>query len=264
MNPIKPLIHRVLVPLLVTLLALAGGCVTVPKPDPAQPPHLADNSAYIVHVSGVSGPTIFDLWWLDGLRAAGATDDWTIYDWIGDRGMFHSLDAIDENHRIADDIAAYITALRRANPHARIIMSSESGGTAMIIWTLEKLPPDVHVDSVMLLQPDISPGYDLSAAMAHVDRHLFYTTSILDFGTLGFWTHILGTMDGVKSAGAGFVGFRPPAGADAAAYHHVVRIRWNLLDLFFIHPGSHSTALSPLYARFVLGPKLAEDTKNGK
>ena len=63
------------------------------------------------------------------------------------------------------------------------------------------------MDSVMLLQPDISPGYDLSAAMAHVDRHLFYTTSILDFGTLGFWTRILGTMDGV-SRRAGFAGFR--------------------------------------------------------
>jgi hypothetical protein len=245
-----------------SLLALAGGCVTVPKPSAINVPHVPENSTYLVHISGVSGVTIFDVWWLNQLKCAGATDRWEVYEWVGDRGIFQALREIDENHRIAGDVANYLTALHHANPRARIILSSESAGTAIAVWALEKLPPDVRVETVLLVAPDISPGYDLSPALAHVDRHLFYTTSVFDFGTLGVWSTILGNMDGVKSAGAGFVGFHPPAGADAAAYQRIVRVPWKLTDIFTAHFGNHSGPMAMLYARNVLGPILVDDAKS--
>ena len=264
MKPINPSSRRALERVLISLMCFAGGCLSVPKPEPASAPHLADNSIYLLHVSGVSGVTVFDAWFAEALKEAGAADDSGVFEWVGDRGILSAIRDIDGNRRIAGDIAKFVTALRRANPHARIALSSESAGAAMVIWALERLPSDVQVDSVMIAQPDVSPGYDLSAAMAHVNHHLFYTTSIFDFGTLGVWTRVLGTVDRVKGPGAGFVGFRAPAGADAAAYQRIVRVPWNPLAILFLHPGSHSTAISPPYARCVLGPMLAADLSGEK
>lgn len=245
--------------LLVMIIFLASGCRTTSNPSLAHVPRLPENSTYLLHLPGVSGVTLLDTSWLNQLQCVGATDRWEIYEWVGNRGLFQSLFEIDENHRIAGKIASYLTAVHRANPHVRLVLASESAGTAMAVWTLEQLPPDVQVESAVLVAPDISPRYDLSAAMMHVKHHLFYTTSVFDFGTLGFWSKFLGNMDGVKSVGAGWFGFRAPAGADAAGYQRVVRIRWKIPDILTGYIGNHSGGLSFLYGRFVLGPVLVKD-----
>jgi hypothetical protein len=260
MNSIHYPISR-LVRLLLPMLFIAAGCVTVPKPTVANVPHLPENSTYLLHIPGVSGVTLLDTSWLNQLQGVGATDHWEIYEWVGDRKILQAVREVDENHRIAGEIADYLTAVHRANPRTHLVLASESAGTALAVWTLEQLPPDVHVRSALLVAPDLSPGYDLSAAMAHVDHHLFYTTTPLDFGTLGFWSRIVGNMDGVKNVGAGWVGFRAPAGADAVGYRRVVRIRWQIPEIFTGYLGNHSGGLAALYGRFVLGPVLVKDAE---
>ena len=249
-------------PLLAVLLLWAGGCVAVARPDAVAIPRLPENSTYLLHMPGVSGVTLLDIGWLDQLRGVGATDSWEIYEWVGGRSILQALREIDQNRRIARDIAGHLVAFHRVNPHVRIVLVSESAGTAIAVWTLEKLPPDVHVESALLVAPDISPRYDLSAALSHVNHHLFYTTSPLDFGTLGVWSCVLGNMDGVKDCGAGFVGFRAPAGADAAGYQRLIRIPWQLTDILTGNVGNHTGGLSPLFARNVLGPILIQDAES--
>ena len=63
----------------------------------------------------------------------------------------------------------------------------------------------------MLLAPALSPGYDLTAALRAVRREIVVFWSPLDLIVLGAGTRLFGTIDRVKTVGAGLVGFRVPA-----------------------------------------------------
>ena len=77
--------------------------------------------------------------------------------------------------------------------------------------TLERLPPDVTVTRYVLLQPAISPGYDLSVALAKTESGIWSFHSRFDLFFVGLMTRILGTLDGRHCPAAGLSGFhRPP------------------------------------------------------
>ena len=50
----------------------------------------------------------------------------------------------------------------------------------MAIWVLEKLPDDVHVDTLVMLACAMSPQYDLSPALRHVSGKAYVFVSPLD------------------------------------------------------------------------------------
>lgn len=247
--------------LLLPLWVAGAGCVSVPAPRPQDAHAFKPGSTYLLHLSGISGMTIFDRWWLEAIKDSGAADEVEVYDWAGTPDWIQVLKAVERNRKAAAKVAEFITAVRRLNPDVRIIMSSESGGAAVAVWTLEALPPDVKVDEALLVAPAVSPGYDLSKALNHVNGVVRYTTTPLDVGTLGLWTSVLGNMDGVKSAGAGLVGFCKPARADPAAYRRLLRVRYNPAWIIWGNLGSHTGAMSSTFARHVLGPMLIEDGK---
>jgi len=250
-----------LLPTMLLLCSWGTGCISVPAPKPQDAHVLKPGSTYLFHLSGISGMTIFDQWWLHAIEDSGAADHVEVYDWAGSGNWIEVLHAVEQNRKAALKIAEFVTAVRRLNPEVRIIMSSESGGTAVAVWTLEALPADAKVDEVLLVAPAVSPGYDLSRALGHVDGIVRYTTTPLDIGTLGLWTNVLGNMDGVKSSGAGLVGFRKPAGADPQAYRRLVRVSYNPAWMIWGNFGSHTGAMSSTFARYVLGPMLIEDRK---
>jgi hypothetical protein len=66
------------------------------------------------------------------------------------------------------------------------------------------------VTGAILLQPAISPGYDLSTALAHSERGIWNFRSILDVILDGIGTSLAGTSDGRHFPAAGMLGFRPP------------------------------------------------------
>ena len=68
------------------------------------------------------------------------------------------------------------------------------------------------VERVVLLAPALSPDYDLSAALRAVRREIVVFWSPFDLIILGAGTRVFGTIDRVKTVGAGLVGFRVPAG----------------------------------------------------
>ena len=63
----------------------------------------------------------------------------------------------------------------------------------------------------LLLAPALSPAYDLSNALRAVRREMVVFWSPLDVIILGAGTRVFGTIDRVKTASAGLVGFRVPA-----------------------------------------------------
>ncbi len=89
-------------------------------------------------------------------------------------------------------------------------MVAKSGGAGIAVRALEWLADDA-VERAILLAPAISPRYDLTAALRAVRREIVVFWSPLDVVVLGAGTRLFGTIDRVKTVGAGLVGFRVPA-----------------------------------------------------
>ncbi len=70
--------------------------------------------------------------------------------------------------------------------------------------------PKSAVETVVLIAPALSPEYDLSRALRAVRREMVVFWSPLDAIILGPGTSLFGTIDRVRSPGAGMVGFRRP------------------------------------------------------
>ena len=127
-------------------------------------------------------------------------------------------------------------------------------GAARLI-PLETARGDGMVDEIVMLAPALSPGYDLSAALRRVRGRVWVFWSPGD-PALGQMTRMFGTIDRVQSEAAGRVGFRRPAGADAAQYAKVMSVpydpAWQRDDNF----GDHVGPMSAGFARGMIAPLL--------
>ena len=235
------------------LLMACGGCIATPTV-PAKP--LPAGSTYLIHLPGIAGDSIFDRWWMNALQEQGAADRAELYDWTCNDPWLGALHAYHRNHREARKIAQWIAARLRSDPHAKVILTAESGGTALAVWALEDLPPALKVESVVLVAPAISPGYDLTAALRHVRAKAFYFTSPGDWFMLGWGTRTFGTMDGKHTDGAGHVGFHPPPSASPIEYRKLIRERYNPSWWRWGNFGSHGGGMSSAFARHVIAPLL--------
>ncbi|MGC4032046.1 MAG: hypothetical protein QM754_09995 [Tepidisphaeraceae bacterium] len=120
---------------------------------------------------------------------------------------------------------------------------------------LEKLPAGVNVQTLVLLASALSPGYDLSSALSHVDGRAIVFYSRYDDLVLGVGTKTLGTYDRQFVEAAGKVGFDKPASPEAAAaYAKLVQFpyetRWATLG----NDGAHIGVMSARFAKTILSP----------
>ncbi len=222
--------------------------------DAAEPPV---RLPYLLHLPGVGGTRLCDQTFLAGMKAGGLEAEYRLYDWTQPDPGLPALQNLRRNlrlsQRLADDLAARI----RRSPDRPVYLTAHSGGTAIAVWTLERLPPSVHVDSVLLIATALSPTYDLSKALAHVRHRVYAINSEHDIFVLGAGTRSLGTMDRVKTDAAGKLGFiRPPSG-DRAAYEKLVQIPydpgwWRQYG----NAGDHVGAMNKAFASAVLHPLL--------
>lgn len=238
--------------LLLSLLALIG-CAA-----PAAPRPPTAGATYVLHLPGVAGETPIDHWWLDALRQGGVGDRLEVYDWTcNDRGL-GALRAIERNHAQAQAITGRIVAQRRADPSGRVILTAVSGGTGVAVWALERLPPGVRVDAVVLVAPAFAPDYDLSAALRHVQVNAYAFTSSADVVVLGLGTRLFGTIDRKNTDAAGLVGLHVPSNADLVAYRKLKEMRYRPEWLRWGNFGDHTGAMSVTFARDYLAPILIE------
>ena len=157
-----------------------------------------------------------------GLRDGGVNANIVVYDWTESDPGIHALQAYQRNQREAAKIADLIAAHAAADPDSPIYITAHSGGCGVAAWAMAKLPPDVKVQTVLFMAPAVSPTFDLTAALRHVNGKIFVFSSPLDTVVLYTGTKLFGTMDGVRTEAAGFCGFIMPRGADPVMYRKLV------------------------------------------
>jgi hypothetical protein len=126
----------------------------------------------------------------------------------------------------------------------------------LAVWALEALPADVHVQTVILIAPALSPKYDLTRALAHVNGKMYAFTSTLDSLVLGTGTQLFGTIDGVQTPAAGFGGFVRPTSANPAAYQKLVPCPYQAAWQKYHDFGDHLGGMSRPFSREILSPLL--------
>ncbi|MCS7072135.1 MAG: hypothetical protein NZM00_11555, partial [Anaerolinea sp.] len=209
----------------------------------------------LFHLPGIGGHRLPDITLTRGLLAGGLEAEIYIYDWTGDD---EGLNALTNTHRHAQQsgiVAGKLAEVARRQPQRRIILTSHSGGAGIAAWALERLPPDVQVDTWLMIAPAVSPDFDLSRALAHVRGRAYSFNSSLD-PVLGFGTRNFGTIDRVKTESAGRNGFVRPPGADEAQYQKLVQFPYDPAWVRLGHPGEHIGATSYTFARRIIAPLL--------
>jgi len=188
----------------------------------------------------------------DGLSATVELRDWT-----APLGPLYNQAAVSRNREAARFVAARIEAYQRAHPGGSVFLIGHSGGTAIAVWAAEALPLGNEVEGIILLGSSLSPGYDLSRALARSRGGIVSFHSALDGGLLGVGTVLLGTMDGLHSESAGKVGFRPPPGEAASAeYAKLHQIPWQAAMLKDGHGGGHFDYMGAAFLSARVGPLL--------
>lgn len=210
----------------------------------------------VLLADGIGG---FDLCGM-GLRhaagQAGLTHEVRVISWGHGLGRWHrDLTNVANHEAQADAIAAAALEFQQQNPGAPVYLVGKSGGTGIIVKTLERLP-ELSVECAVLLSSALSPGYDLSKALRAVRREMTVFWSPFDVFILGVGTHVFGTVDRVNTVSAGLVGFQKPAGADDLQYRKLRQIKWSPQMMPTGNLGGHVGVDSPAFLRKYVVPLL--------
>jgi hypothetical protein len=105
----------------------------------------------------------------------------------------------------------------------------------------------------------LSPGYDLSGALAASRGGIVNFHSENDWVILGLGTQTWGTIDGEKTDSAGRVGFLMPSEADSEGYLHLYQVGWSPGMAKRGHFGGHGTSGSLWFVRDYVAPLITSD-----
>jgi hypothetical protein len=210
---------------------------------------------YLLHIPGIGGHLPLDDHLLRGLQDGGIIGGIELYDWTGtDRGLIALMQ--EQRHARQSEIVAKMLADKaHAFPGIEITVTSHSGGCGIAVWALEKLPDDVVIDKLLMMESALSPGYDLSKALKHV-RHAYALYSDLDAVVLGTGTRTAGTVDGVYTDAAGRVGYKMPATADARQYEKLKQFEYQDTWMQFGDVGDHIGPMRYRFAKLMIVPLL--------
>jgi pimeloyl-ACP methyl ester carboxylesterase len=210
----------------------------------------------LLHLNGVGGYLPPDYNMLSGLREAHVEARLFHYDWTENAPGMGALQAYGMHQVEAQKVADLLALHLKADPHSPVYLIGHSGGCAIAVYALAKLPKGDQIDTLVLLAPALSPTYDLSAALAHVKGNVYVFSSTLDQLILSTGTRAFGTMDGIRTDGAGFDGFvRPPHG-DVNLYAKIVPEPYREEWIKYGDLGDHIGTLHRRFAQAIIGPLL--------
>jgi len=163
----------------------------------------------------------------------------------------------DQQARLVAEAVRRYRADRSGDP---VFLVAKSGGAGVVVKALELLDAD-SVERVVLLAPALSPGYDLARALRAVRRELVVFWSPLDVLILGAGTRLFGTIDRIKTVGAGMVSFRVPRPDEPERerirqYAKLRQVRWRLEMTATLYFGGHIGPDCPLFLRKYVVPLL--------
>lgn len=235
------MVHRLIVA--VGLALVCCGCANQPLGD-------ARHIVIVVSGAGGYGPGIGNL--IRGLHTDSPEADFEVFHWGVPAPLFMLNLQNDAIHRDAERKLARWIESRAAMPsQPRIDLVGHSAGCGVALGAMALLR-NVQIDTVMMLSPSVSPGYDLRPALDHASGsvHVFYSSR--DTLWLGWRASHFGTYDNVKTRAAGNAGF------DNAPVHviqHAYDPGWQSLG----NDGGHFGTLSFRFAKQTLSSILAED-----
>jgi hypothetical protein len=176
---------------------------------------------------------------------------------------YADLTHVADGWREAERVAGAIRRFRADHPGEPVFMVAKSGGAGIAAWALERLEPGA-VERAVLLAPALSPRYDLTTALRAVKREVVVYWSPLDVVILGAGTRLFGTIDGVRTIGAGLVGFAVPVGDEPDGerrrqYAKLRQVRWRPRMAGLGHLGGHFGSDHPRFLRACVVPLLRAD-----
>jgi alpha-beta hydrolase superfamily lysophospholipase len=223
--------------------------------DSAAMPAVVTGGTYVIHLPGIGGLMRIDRLLTGGLASGGLEAEIRVYDWTGELRGLRALGAIERNRLEAGKVAQLIVDRLRADPDARIIITCHSGGSGIAVWALESLPEHVQIDTLVMLAPALSPGYDLTGALRRVKTSAYSFNSQYD-PILGAGTRAFGTIDRIMTYAAGRVGFETPERADLEQYAKLVQIPYDRRFMAFGNIGDHIGPMMPRFAARIIAPLL--------
>jgi len=173
----------------------------------------------VLVLPGIEGRSFLNHSIARGLADGGVDVAIEIFDWTTGiilRFLYH-LRGWRRNIRQAERLVQRIVEYQKSHPGRPVYLIGHSGGGALSVLALERLPPHASVTGAVLLNAALSPHYNLSAALAHAEHGIWNFRSIFDVFFVGIGTAVAGTVDGKYTPSAGMVGFRVPSGLDAAS-----------------------------------------------
>jgi hypothetical protein len=179
-------------------------------------------------------------------------------------GRWHAdLTEAADGGRDAERAAEAIRRFRAEHPGEPVFVVAKSGGAGPAVWALERLDAGA-VERAVLLAPALSPRYDLTAALRAVKRDLVVFWSPLDVVILGAGTRLFGTVDGVRTGGAGLVGFAVPGPDEPDTerrrqYAKLRQVRWRPRMAGLGHLGGHFGTDHPRFLLKCVLPLLRAD-----
>jgi len=202
----------------VAALSTFAGC-SLPGPLPDHDERV--KRAFIFYLDGAGGGSPARNWALglrQGLLDAGYRGSGEMFTWQTGVGITaDQVSSVDYKRGKARELAAKIVEYKRLHPGAPVDIVALSAGTAVAAFTLEALPRDVMVDTVIFFGASIGADYDMSGALRHVSNKLYLFTSERD-AVLNLAVKTVGTADRERAgtASAGLAGFTLPPGASSA------------------------------------------------
>ena len=192
-----------------------------------------------------------------GLRDGGVTDAPHTVSW----GLPPPLTTFNFQtpsiHNGAEEkLARLIASFRQQHPGGRLRLLSHSAGGGVVLGALAKLDSSVEVDQVILLNPSVSPQYDLAPAAAHVRGQIHVFHSEKDTVFLGWRSRTFGSYDNIRTEAAGKVGFTSvqslPAPLQRKIIQHPYDPNWESLG----NNGGHFGSTEHDFAVQLLAPLL--------
>jgi hypothetical protein len=229
------------------LLAMLVGCSARP-----QNPETRDVIFFVPGVAG-DGPSYDGL--VRGLRDGGVLDHLEVMSWGAPGPLFVMNFQDDGIHRAAEaKLATAMSRWKAEHGERRIRLIAHSAGCGVVLGALAR--DDAPASSAaVLLNPSVSPGFDLSTPLAKVQGQLHVFHSDKDTVFLSWRTSTFGTYDNVKTKAAGNVGFdlsrlSPPLRSKVV--QHPRDDTWPSLG----NDGSHFGTTAQPFVKQVIAPLL--------
>ncbi len=208
----------------------------------------------VIVLHGIEGPSYLNKEICRGLSIGGVAYAIKNYKWGSVWGVWHNLNAQQDNRRKARQLARWIAGYREGFPGRPVFIVGHSGGGAIGLWAVEAMAGENAIDGLILLNAALSESYDLGTALEKTRRGIVNIHSQLDWLLLGVGTRLAGTMDREHGKSAGKDGFIVPDGD--GRYRKLFQIGWSRDMLAAGHWGGHLSSAASHFVAMYIAPLI--------